>query len=127
MCIRDSLSGERDVHAERGGRAALRRSRAGSVLADAGHGHLTEGRGMAAACRADGGNQVIIVDTALRAREAAGNPIRVGMVGCGFMGRGVANQIVNSTPGMALVAIANRHVETCLLYTSPSPRDRTRS
>jgi len=67
---------------------------------------------MAAACRADGGNQVIIVDTALRAREAAGNPIRVGMVGCGFMGRGVANQIVNSTPGMALVAIANRHVET---------------
>jgi len=54
---------------------------------------------------------VIMVDTALLERAADGNPIRVGMVGCGFMGRGVVNQIVNSTPGMDLVAIANRHVE----------------
>ena len=30
------------------------------------------------------------------------------MVGAGFMGRGLANQIVNSVPGMELVAIANR-------------------
>jgi predicted homoserine dehydrogenase-like protein len=51
---------------------------------------------------------VIIVDRALRARADAGKPIRVGMVGAGFMGRGIANQIVNSVPGMALVAIANR-------------------
>jgi predicted homoserine dehydrogenase-like protein len=54
---------------------------------------------------------VIIIDSALQARAAAGNPIRVGMVGAGFMGRGVANQIINSTPGMVLVAVANRHVE----------------
>jgi len=54
---------------------------------------------------------VIIVDSALQARAAAGNPIRVGLVGAGFMGRGVANQIINSTPGMVLVAVANRHVE----------------
>jgi predicted homoserine dehydrogenase-like protein len=54
---------------------------------------------------------VIIVDNALRAREAEGRPIRVGMIGAGFMGRGLANQIVNATIGMRLVAIYNRHVE----------------
>ena len=51
---------------------------------------------------------MIIIDTALRRREAEGRPIRVGMIGAGFMGRGLANQIINSTPGMSLVAVANR-------------------
>lgn len=51
---------------------------------------------------------MIIVDRALQAREAAGQPIRVGMIGAGFMGRGVANQIINSVPGMRLAAVANR-------------------
>jgi predicted homoserine dehydrogenase-like protein len=51
---------------------------------------------------------VIIVDTALAKREAEDRPIRVGMVGAGFMGRGLANHIVNTTPGMRLVAVANR-------------------
>jgi predicted homoserine dehydrogenase-like protein len=54
---------------------------------------------------------MIIVDTALKKRAAAGNPVRVGMIGSGFMGRGIANQVVNSVPGMRLVAIANRHIE----------------
>jgi predicted homoserine dehydrogenase-like protein len=54
---------------------------------------------------------MIIVDTALKAREAAGNPIKVGMIGAGFMGRGIANQIINSVPGMRLIAIANRTLE----------------
>src|SRR5688572_3765250 len=49
-----------------------------------------------------------IVDTALKARAAAGKPVKVAMIGAGFMARGVANQIVNSVPGMKLVAIANR-------------------
>lgn len=53
---------------------------------------------------------MIIVDTALKARHEAGKPVRVGMFGAGFMGRGVVNQIVNYTPGMELVAIANRTV-----------------
>ncbi len=44
---------------------------------------------------------MIIVDNALQAREAQGKPIRVGMIGAGFMGRGLANQIVNSRPGHA--------------------------
>ena len=39
---------------------------------------------------------MIIVDRALQARAAAGNPIKVGMIGAGFMGRGIANQIINS-------------------------------
>jgi predicted homoserine dehydrogenase-like protein len=51
---------------------------------------------------------VIIVDTALAKREATGNPIRVALVGAGFMGRGFVNQVVNSVPGMELVAICNR-------------------
>lgn len=57
---------------------------------------------------------MIIVDNALRAREASGNPIRVGMVGSGFMGTGLANQIVNSVTGMRLVAISNRNVEKAI-------------
>jgi predicted homoserine dehydrogenase-like protein len=51
---------------------------------------------------------MIIVDRALERREDEGRPIRVGLVGAGFMGRGVANQVINSTTGMRLVAIANR-------------------
>jgi predicted homoserine dehydrogenase-like protein len=53
---------------------------------------------------------VIIVDRALEERQAQGKPVRVAMVGAGFMGRGIALQIVNYVPGMRLVAIANRHI-----------------
>ena len=53
---------------------------------------------------------MIIVDSALAQRAAEGRPVRVAMVGAGFMGRGLTNQIVNSVPGMELVAIANRHL-----------------
>jgi predicted homoserine dehydrogenase-like protein len=51
---------------------------------------------------------VIIVDTALAKRAAEGRPVRVALVGAGFMGRGFVNQVVNSVPGMELVAIVNR-------------------
>jgi len=51
---------------------------------------------------------VIIVDRALEQRERDGNPIRVGLVGAGFMGRGIALQILTATPGMELVAVSNR-------------------
>ncbi|MBD1927474.1 Gfo/Idh/MocA family oxidoreductase [Trichocoleus sp. FACHB-90] len=54
---------------------------------------------------------MIIVDKALQARAEAGNPIKVGMIGAGFMGRGIANQIINSVPGMELVAISNRSLD----------------
>jgi predicted homoserine dehydrogenase-like protein len=52
---------------------------------------------------------MIIVDNALREREAQGRPIRVGMIGAGFMGQGLTNQIENSVPGMRMAAIFNRH------------------
>ena len=52
---------------------------------------------------------MIIVDRALEARRREGRPVRVGMVGAGFMGRGVAAQVAR-TPGMELVAVSNRHL-----------------
>ncbi len=51
---------------------------------------------------------MILVDRALERRAAEGRPIRVGMVGAGFMARGVALQMLGFTRGMELVAIANR-------------------
>ena len=57
---------------------------------------------------------MIIVDTALRAREQQGTPIRVGMIGAGFMGQGLTNQIENSVPGMRMAAIYNRTMERAL-------------
>jgi predicted homoserine dehydrogenase-like protein len=54
---------------------------------------------------------MIIVDRALEKRHAANNPIRVAMIGAGFMGRGIALQIQSSVPGMELVAISNRHMD----------------
>lgn len=51
---------------------------------------------------------MIIVDKALEKRHAQGNPIRVGLVGAGYMGRGVALQILMATRGMDVVAISNR-------------------
>lgn len=53
---------------------------------------------------------MIIVDTALKARAAEGRPLRVGLIGAGFMARGIANQLCNFLPGMTLAAIANRTV-----------------
>ena len=54
---------------------------------------------------------MIIVDKALEERQREDNPIRVAMVGAGFMGRGIALQILNVVPGMDLVAVANRHLD----------------
>ena len=54
---------------------------------------------------------MILIDSALARHERDGSPIWVGMVGAGYMGRAVARQIVRSTPGMCLVAVANRHIE----------------
>ncbi|WP_158827755.1 NAD(P)H-dependent oxidoreductase [Mucilaginibacter lacusdianchii] len=54
---------------------------------------------------------MIIVDTALAKREAENNPIKVAMIGAGFMAKGIAIQICNYVPGMELVAISNRNLE----------------
>src|SRR5690606_25925097 len=63
------------------------------------------------ACVQRGGGTMIIIDTALKKRAAEGKPIQVGMIGAGFMGRGLANQIIHSTPGMRLAAVFNRNLE----------------
>ena len=57
---------------------------------------------------------MIIVDTALARRESDGEPIRVGLIGAGYMGKGMARQIIESMVGMDVVAIANRTVETAI-------------
>ncbi|MBA2318865.1 MAG: NAD(P)-dependent oxidoreductase [Euzebyales bacterium] len=51
---------------------------------------------------------MMIVDRALQRREEEGNPVGVALVGAGFQASGIARQIVAHTPGMKLVAIANR-------------------
>jgi predicted homoserine dehydrogenase-like protein len=51
---------------------------------------------------------MIIVDTALAKREAEGNPVQVGLVGAGYMGRGIALQIETYVKGMRVAGIANR-------------------
>lgn len=54
---------------------------------------------------------MIIVDKALEVRESEGRPLRVAILGAGFISRGLANHIVNSKPGMRVVGIFNRNVQ----------------
>ncbi len=58
---------------------------------------------------------MIIVDTALKKREDEGNPIRVGVVGAGYMGRGLILQILTSIKGMDVVAVSNRTISNARL------------
>lgn len=51
---------------------------------------------------------MILVDTALERRRKEDDPVRVGLVGAGYMGRGITLQILTSVPGLRLVAISNR-------------------
>ena len=54
---------------------------------------------------------MIVVDSLLAQRQKEGRPVRVALVGAGFMGRGLVNQVVNSVPGMEVVAIGARSPE----------------
>ena len=51
-------------------------------------------------------------------RESQNKPIKVGASGAGWMGGGFVTQVTH-VPGMTVNVLA------CLLYTSPSPRDRS--
>ncbi|MGO4684101.1 NAD(P)H-dependent oxidoreductase [Hyphomicrobium sp. 2TAF46] len=64
-----------------------------------------------------------LVDTALKQRQAEGRPIRVGIVGAGFMCQGLTNQITNSVPAMRVVAISNRKVNRAVDVFRYSGRD----
>lgn len=51
---------------------------------------------------------MIVVDKALEELEKEGKPIRVGLVGAGFAGRGFMLQMLTAVVGMRLVAVSNR-------------------
>lgn len=51
---------------------------------------------------------MILVDTALEKRLRDDNPVRVGLVGAGYMGRGIALELLTGIRGLRLVALANR-------------------
>jgi predicted homoserine dehydrogenase-like protein len=54
---------------------------------------------------------MIVVDQAVADRERAGKPIRVGLVGAGFAGKGFALQLLGGLTGLRLVAISNRTIK----------------
>jgi len=60
---------------------------------------------------------MILVDSALAAREADGRPIRVGMVGAGFMGQGLRPAI------LYLVAVMIVGTALALRLAAPVPGD----
>jgi predicted homoserine dehydrogenase-like protein len=67
---------------------------------------------------------MIIVDTALKKLADLGTPLRVGMVGAGFMAQGLTNQIENSVRGMRMAAIYGRKPQRafhCFEYAGRSP------
>lgn len=53
---------------------------------------------------------MIIIDTALAKRHQADDPIRVGIIGAGYMGRGMVLQIQSAIKGMEVVAVSNRTI-----------------
>ncbi len=54
---------------------------------------------------------MILIDHALEQRAREGRPVRVAIAGAGFMARGLANRIVNSTPGMIVTGVYARKIE----------------
>lgn len=67
---------------------------------------------------------MIIVDNALIKRQEAGNPIRVGMIGCGFMGSGIILQVATAIPGMEIVAVAVRKPDQARAAFAQAGQDR---
>lgn len=54
---------------------------------------------------------MIIIDQMLARRAAEGRPVRVALIGGGYMARCIALQMVTAVKGMRLVAIVNRTIE----------------
>ncbi len=53
---------------------------------------------------------MIIVDTQLQKREDENRPVRVAIIGAGYMGRGIAHQFLRPVTGMRLAGVCNRTV-----------------
>ncbi len=54
---------------------------------------------------------MIIVDTQLKLRAQQNRPVQVGMIGAGYMARGIALQLLKYSPGIRLAAISNLHID----------------
>lgn len=54
---------------------------------------------------------MMVIDRQLKELEAQGKHIGVALIGAGFMARGIAIQLLNYTPGIKLIGIANRTPE----------------
>lgn len=54
---------------------------------------------------------MIILDKELEKRHFDKNPIKVAIIGAGFMGKMIAYQLINSSRGIKVVAIANRTLD----------------
>ena len=54
---------------------------------------------------------MFVVDKALQERHKSGKPLRVGIIGAGYMARGLVYQIIHAVPGMRVAAISNRTPE----------------
>jgi predicted homoserine dehydrogenase-like protein len=54
---------------------------------------------------------MIIIDKALEKIHDEGKPIRLAWLVLGFMGQGIAFQMINAVKGIKLIAICNRNLE----------------
>ena len=70
---------------------------------------------------------MIIVDTALKRRLADNNPVSVALVGAGYMGRGIALEILTAFPGIRLAVIVNRNASEAERAYREAGVDRFRS
>ena len=69
---------------------------------------------------------MFIVDRKLEELDRMGSPIRVGMVGAGFMARGIARQMLRFTKGIELAVISNRHPTSAIrAYVESGEHDIT--
>src|SRR5690242_14736297 len=61
---------------------------------------------------------MIILDTALEQLEADAEPIRLGIVGSGYMARGIAGQVLAGMPGLRIGGFAARNLEAAAAILS---------
>lgn len=68
---------------------------------------------------------MIIIDTLLKDRAAGGNPVRIGVFGAGFMGRGLVNQVMRYMPGLHISILCNRTLDVArdALLNAGVPQD----
>ena len=61
---------------------------------------------------------MIILDSALERLEAEGRPLRLGIVGSGYMARGIAGQVLAGMPGLRIGGFAARNLDAAAAILS---------